>query len=164
MGKMTITDQSQNGTYVNGIRISSNVAVPVTRKDNISFAQISRLDWNLIPNPTTIYKYIVASIAGIALLCLLVWGGIKLFGVNTKNQDKATPIETPATDKKEEAPKEEVKEDPEKKKEEDTKPDPKQSKSKNKGTTDKKSKEKPDDSKEKKGTEKTEVKKPTRIR
>lgn len=34
-GKMTIVDQSHNGTYVNGIRISPNVPVPVTRKDNI---------------------------------------------------------------------------------------------------------------------------------
>lgn len=36
-GKMTIIDMSQNGTYVNGIKISPNVPVPVTRKDNISF-------------------------------------------------------------------------------------------------------------------------------
>ena len=36
-GKITIVDQSRNGTYVNGIRISQNVPVPVTRKDIISF-------------------------------------------------------------------------------------------------------------------------------
>lgn len=47
--KMTITDQSCNGTYVNGIRISPNVPVPVTRKDNISFAHIASLDWNQVP-------------------------------------------------------------------------------------------------------------------
>ena len=45
-GKMTIVDQSHNGTYVNGIRIASNVPVPVTRKDNVSFAHVARLDWN----------------------------------------------------------------------------------------------------------------------
>ena len=33
-GKMTIVDYSHNGTYVNGIRIASNVPVPITRKDN----------------------------------------------------------------------------------------------------------------------------------
>ena len=47
-GKMTIVDQSRNGTYVNGIKISANVPVPVTRKDVISFAHVSQLDWNLV--------------------------------------------------------------------------------------------------------------------
>ena len=48
-GKMTITDQSTNGTYVNGIKITPNTPVPVTRKDTVSFAHIVTLDWNLIP-------------------------------------------------------------------------------------------------------------------
>lgn len=48
-GKMTIIDQSSNGTYVNGIKISKNVPVPVTRKDTVSFAHIAKLNWNLVP-------------------------------------------------------------------------------------------------------------------
>lgn len=106
MGKMTITDQSQNGTYVNGIRLASNVAVPVTRKDNVSFAQISRLDWNLIPNPTTIYKYIAFSILGIAFLCLLAWGGITLFGGDRGNEPQ---VETTTGKEKNEQSEEEIK-------------------------------------------------------
>lgn len=47
--KMTITDQSCNGTYINGIRIASNVEVPITRKDVISFAHIRELDWSELP-------------------------------------------------------------------------------------------------------------------
>ena len=47
-GKITIVDQSRNGTYVNGIRISQNVPVPVTRKDIISFAHVAKLDWNAV--------------------------------------------------------------------------------------------------------------------
>ena len=105
MGKMTITDQSQNGTYVNGIRLSSNVAVPVTRKDNVSFAQISRLDWNLIPDPTSIYKYLIASIAGIVLLGLIIWGGISLFRGNGGNEP---PVEPPVEIEKEDLSKEEI--------------------------------------------------------
>ena len=42
--KMTIVDSSSNGTYINGIRITPGVPVPVTRKDVISFAQVSELD------------------------------------------------------------------------------------------------------------------------
>ena len=49
-GKMTITDSSSNGTYINGIRISSGMPVPVTRKDVVTFAQVAELDWKLIPN------------------------------------------------------------------------------------------------------------------
>lgn len=50
-GKLTITDTSFNGTYVNGIRISPNVPVPVTRKDSVTFAHVAKLDWKLIPKP-----------------------------------------------------------------------------------------------------------------
>ena len=67
-GKMTITDQSHNGTYVNGIRISPNVPVPVTRKDNISFAHISRLDWNMSPKPTGITQYVIYGIIALAVV------------------------------------------------------------------------------------------------
>lgn len=71
LGKITITDQSHNGTYVNGMRINSNVPVPVTRKDSVSFAQIARLDWNLIPNPMAIYKYIAAGVVALLVVVLL---------------------------------------------------------------------------------------------
>ena len=72
-GKMTITDQSHNGTYVNGIRISQNVPVPVTRKDNISFAHVARLDWNQVPGASgsSTWKIVLFSVLG-----LLVAGGI----------------------------------------------------------------------------------------
>lgn len=78
-GKMTIIDSSHNGTYVNGIRISSNVPVPVTRKDNISFAHIARLDWNSIPNPqSTVIKYVAIGVAA-----LIVVVGAVFFGMRT---------------------------------------------------------------------------------
>lgn len=64
-GKMTIVDQSHNGTYVNGIRISPNVPVPVTRKDNISFAHVARLDWSLVPKSYTPLHYVVVAIVAL---------------------------------------------------------------------------------------------------
>lgn len=79
-GKMTIVDQSSNGTYVNGIRISPNVPVPVTRKDNISFAHVARLDWNLIPRPQLTYiLWGVAAFVGIVILCGGGWWGYQQF-------------------------------------------------------------------------------------
>lgn len=86
-GKMTIVDQSSNGTYVNGIRISSNVPVPVTRKDNISFAHVARLDWNLIPNTrATIMWWIIGVLAAI----LLIVGGF--FGYKAIKKPKAPVV------------------------------------------------------------------------
>ena len=79
-GKMTIVDQSSNGTYVNGIRLSPNVPVPVTRKDNISFAHVARLDWNLIPRPQLTYiLWGVAAVVGLVILCGGGWWGYQQF-------------------------------------------------------------------------------------
>lgn len=82
-GKMTIIDQSSNGTYVNGIRISPNVPVPVTRKDIISLAHVTKLDWNLIPKSNVYMRYVLFALAGI-----IVIAGI-LFGVNAFIDSKA---------------------------------------------------------------------------
>lgn len=84
-GKMTIVDQSHNGTYVNGIRIAPNVPVPVTRKDNISLAHVARLDWNRVPKPAGAMPYIIAAIVVVVLAVAGVVGyhwGASLF--NTK--------------------------------------------------------------------------------
>lgn len=92
-GKMTIVDYSQNGTYVNGIRISQNVPVPVTRKDNISFSHVARLDWNLIPNTrATIIRYALLAL----LAAIIIIGGI--WGYNSYSIGKDLPEPQPATD------------------------------------------------------------------
>lgn len=75
-GKMTITDQSANGTYVNGIRITPNVAVPVTRKDIISLAHVTQLDWNSIPKANNWKIYAISA------LTILLVGGITYFLTN----------------------------------------------------------------------------------
>lgn len=81
-GKMTIVDQSHNGTYVNGIRISPNVPVPVTRKDNISFAHVARLDWSLVPKSNAIQKYIVIAVVAIIVVAGAVFGFKSLYNGN----------------------------------------------------------------------------------
>ena len=48
-GKYILIDQGRNGTYVNGIKMSPNEEIPVSRKDVISFAHIADLNWNQIP-------------------------------------------------------------------------------------------------------------------
>ena len=70
--KISIIDQSQNGTYVNGMRMSSNQEFPVTRKDSISFANVAELDWSLIPDPRKAY----VKVFSMAVLGTVVLAGI----------------------------------------------------------------------------------------
>lgn len=73
-GKMTIVDQSSNGTYVNGIRISPNVPVPVTRKDIVSLAHVAKLDWNQIPRENQWLKYVIALAAAVMVIIGVICG------------------------------------------------------------------------------------------
>lgn len=85
-GKMTIVDQSHNGTYVNGIRISPNVPVPVTRKDNISFAHVARLDWNMVPKSnSSILKYVAIGVVALIVVIGGVVGYCTLGGGSSSN-------------------------------------------------------------------------------
>lgn len=67
-GKMTIIDQSSNGTYVNGIRITQNVPVPVTRKDIISLAHVAKLDWSQVPKANQVGKYVIAAVIALVVV------------------------------------------------------------------------------------------------
>jgi len=76
--KMTIMDHSSNGTFINGIKISSNTPVPVTRRDVVSFANVSDLDWNRIPNPVNKIAVVGCSIAiGIAAIVAVAYYVVK---------------------------------------------------------------------------------------
>lgn len=96
-GKMTIIDQSSNGTYVNGIRISQNVPVPVTRKDIVSLAHVAKLDWNQVPKSNQWVKY--AIIAGVAVIVVLgVIFGVKHMKSDSDNSGGLTPDTTERVD------------------------------------------------------------------
>ena len=87
-GKMTITDQSTNGTYINGQRISSNVPVPVTRKDSISFAHVTTFDWNIIPKSN---KWVTYLIIGLAVALVAALAAVYI------TQEKPKPIQDDST-------------------------------------------------------------------
>lgn len=73
-GKMTIIDQSSNGTYVNGIRITQNVPVPVTRKDIVSLAHVAKLDWNQVPSSNVWVKYAAGAVVAFVVIVAGVFG------------------------------------------------------------------------------------------
>ncbi len=91
--KMTITDHSSNGTYINGIRITSGTPVPVTRKDVVSFAQTCELDWKRIPNPA---KKIWVSVI-VALVVIGTGVSIALYCNNVHKQNEYKNVASIAT-------------------------------------------------------------------
>lgn len=92
--RMFLIDQSQNGTYVNGMRMSANEEIPITRKDTISFANVAEFDWTLIPDSKksqikSIGIVVVAFIAIAAIVFgLLYFRGDK--GKTTNEEPKTT--------------------------------------------------------------------------
>ena len=71
MGKMEIRDLSKNGTFVNGIRLAVNKPVRITRKDVVSFARVSQLDWKEIPDPMKPYRIVAVVVAALIVGLLL---------------------------------------------------------------------------------------------
>lgn len=98
--RMFLIDQSQNGTYVNGMRMSANEEIPITRKDTISFANVAEFDWTLIPDPQ---KSQIKSI-GIVVVSLIAIAAI-VFGLlyfksekgKTTNEEPKTTLTTDST-------------------------------------------------------------------
>ena len=89
--KIFLIDQSRNGTYVNGMKMSSNVEIPVSRKDVISFAHIYNLDWSLVPK----HKGNTLKTALIILSSLVIMTGIAyaIISYLNKNEVVDTPTE-----------------------------------------------------------------------
>ena len=101
-GKITIVDQSRNGTYANGIRISQNVPVPVTRKDIISFAHVAKLDWNAVPKSNSTMSYIIMGIVGVLVItCGLFAYQYMKPGDSDSNKGEVTVTDTIANKKEE---------------------------------------------------------------
>ena len=69
-GKMEIVDMGQNGTWVNGVKLRSGVPFPVKRKDVVNFAEVSQLNWSLVPNPT---KYLELAVFYAIILILFIF-------------------------------------------------------------------------------------------
>lgn len=92
-GKMEIVDLSQNGTFVNNIRIKTNTPFPVTRKDVVFFAESEQLDWTMVPNPMKRYRLI-----GVGILALVVIAAIIIAVCHLSNTETPTPSPLPQPD------------------------------------------------------------------
>lgn len=83
--KIFLIDQSLNGTYVNGMKMSSNVEIPISRNDVVSFAHIYNLDWSLVPKR----KNRLINIFLISLLVILLVGGVYMAVKHFTKSEKA---------------------------------------------------------------------------
>lgn len=93
--KTFLIDQSQNGTYVNGMRMSANEEIPVTRKDTISFANIAELDWSLLPDPKKDQmKTVAIVIASLAIVAAIVFGILHYLDNNDNSNNEETTSTT----------------------------------------------------------------------
>ena len=93
-GHYTIFDQSTNGTYINGMRISPGLEVPVSRRDTINFAHVADLDWDLIPDSRKRLAWIILGILGVLLVLAGIAFGI-MMGIQ-RYKDSLTPPPPPA--------------------------------------------------------------------
>lgn len=98
--KMFLIDQSQNGTYVNGMRMSANEEIPVSREDTISFANVAELDWALLPDPKKAQmRTIGIVVAALIAIAAIVFGVLYFMDdkVKTTKEEPNTTITTDST-------------------------------------------------------------------
>lgn len=92
-GTMFITDHSSNGTFVNGVKIASNVDFPVKRGDLVSFANEGNLDWELVPrtkNRLFVYLVIALLLVGGGVAAWYLWSGRS---VTQPVQEQPAPVD-----------------------------------------------------------------------
>lgn len=104
-GKMEIVDMSTNGTFVNGVRIRSNIPFPVSRKDVINFGNARKLDWSQIEDVSKYYKRGAIALALLIAILLLFALGANLQGpsnTDEKIEESTTPVTVNVKEQKEE--------------------------------------------------------------
>lgn len=88
-GKYVLVDQGRNGTYVNGIKMSPNEEIPVSRKDAISFAHVAELDWNQVPKEkSNSLLWIIIAVVTVAII-----GAIAYYFLKPEPTPVVEPIE-----------------------------------------------------------------------
>ena len=80
LGKIEVVDLSTNGTSVNGNPLRKNVPYPVTRNNQVTFAGVSKLNWDEVPNPFKLYKWIAIGIAGLIALAIAITAIVNAVG------------------------------------------------------------------------------------
>lgn len=92
MGRMTVSDTSSNGTFLNGNKMLKGTSMPVTRKDTIRLGDVWEFDWNTVRDPyARMRKFAAAAAAMLLLLC----AGITVWSLINDSFDKENASEIP---------------------------------------------------------------------
>lgn len=106
LGSYMIVNYGQNGTMVNGLRITDNIPSPLKRGDSVLFGTTSYLDWSRIPDPLKPIRTALWVVLALILAGALTFGIVKLvdhFSVPAQQeQTGTTESEEEAKNKKEE--------------------------------------------------------------
>ena len=92
MGRMTVSDTSSNGTFLNGNRMLKGTSMPVTRKDTIRLGDVWEFDWNTVRDP---YARMRKCVAAAAAMLLLLCAGITVWSLINDSYDKENASEIP---------------------------------------------------------------------
>lgn len=92
MGRMTVSDTSSNGTFLNGNRMLKGTSMPVTRKDTIRLGDVWEFDWNTVRDP---YARMRKCAAAAAAMLLLLCAGITVWSLINDSYDKVNASEIP---------------------------------------------------------------------
>ncbi len=89
-GRMTLTDRSTNGTFINGNPLKTGMEYRVSRRDVVTFAKVAQLDWKVVPNP--LKKYIIGFVVVLvlALAAILLWGIPQIIDNGDEGEKKDT--------------------------------------------------------------------------
>ena len=89
LGKMTISDTSSNGTFINERRMLKGTSIPVTRNDKIRLGDRWNFDWNLVKDPyVTMRKTIIAAAS---LLVVVIIAAVWLMSAGQAPAPEAAP-------------------------------------------------------------------------
>ena len=103
-GKMVIVDKSSNGTSINGSPIKKERETPVSRRDVVTFAGVSQLDWKEVPDPLKVFKIIGIALAGLALALGLFFGIKALLPGKEVEETTTTPTQVYTPEPKQDKP------------------------------------------------------------
>lgn len=87
-GRMTISDTSSNGTFINDQRMLKGASLPVTREDKVRLGKAWILDWNTISDPTKGIRRFLFTAA--ALVFIAIAGVCTFSFINGDKSDNTT--------------------------------------------------------------------------
>lgn len=97
-GRMTLSDTSTNGTFINETRMLKGASVPVKRSDKIRFGSSWQFDWNTLSDPYAKVRKIHAALVVLIIVLALAVGGWYIYkGYHTIDESSQIMLKTDTT-------------------------------------------------------------------